>query len=158
LAGLIRRVVEHFGPQAAQKGVQLTSQVEPDLPPVQMDSDRINQVLSNLISNALRYTPAGGEIVVRAAREQAAAGFLNVSVTDSGPGISAEALPYIFDRFYRADKGRDRASGGSGLGLAIVRQLVESHHGQVQASSPGYTNPDGSLCGTQITFSLPVSA
>jgi len=157
LEPLIRRVVEHFGPQAAQKDVRLTSRVEPDLPPVQMDSDRINQVLSNLISNALRYTPAGGEIVVRVGREHAAAGYLTVSVTDSGPGISAEALPYVFDRFYRADKARDRASGGSGLGLAIVKQLVEAHHGQVEAKSPAYTAANASLCGTQIAFTLPVS-
>ncbi len=156
LEPLIRRVVEHFGPQAAQKDVSLTSRVEPGLPPVQMDSDRINQVLSNLISNALRYTPAGGEIVVRVGREQAAAGYLTVSVTDSGPGISAEALPYVFDRFYRADKARDRASGGSGLGLAIVKQLVEAHHGRVEAKSPAYT-ANASLCGTQIAFTLPVS-
>ena len=155
LDGLVRRVVEHFGPQADQKGVHLRSEIEPGLPPAQMDSDRINQVLSNLISNALRYTPAGGEISVRVGKDQNIANSLTVSITDSGLGISAEALPYVFDRFYRADQSRDRASGGSGLGLAIVKQLVEAHHGVVEANSPAYTTPDGERCGTRITFRLP---
>ena len=107
------------------------------------------QVLTNLMGNALRYTPHEGTILVEAAARQD--GRLQITITDSGPGIPAEDLPYIFDRFYRADKSRTRASGGSGLGLAIVKQLVEAHGGQVSVDSPAY-RANGN--GTRFTILL----
>jgi two-component system sensor histidine kinase BaeS len=81
---------------------------------------------------------------------------VQVSVTDTGPGIDAEALPFVFDRFYRSDKSRSRASGGSGLGLAIVKQLVEAHGGNVKAISPVFRNADQQGYGTCISFTLPI--
>jgi two-component system sensor histidine kinase BaeS len=96
--------------------------------------------VGNLVSNALRYTPPGGRVVLRAYPRPGAAGraAVVVEVGDTGSGIAPEDLPYVFERFYRADKSRSRASGGSGIGLAIVKQLVEAHAGQVEVESrPG---------------------
>ena len=152
LADLLRQVLDRFQPQCAQKGVRLTLNAPSDLPELYLDADRITQVLNNLVGNALRYTPQDGEIILTAQRMTDS---VEVSVTDSGSGIAADALPWIFDRFYRADKSRTRASGGSGLGLAIVRQLVTAHGGQVAAHSPAYPS-EQPVCGTRITFSLPV--
>jgi len=171
LGELLRRSVAAMQPQAAEKGVTLTLDVAPALPPAHVDADRLGQVMRNLLANALRYTPAGGLITVKAgemkeARVTGVAGVtggtggtggtgvtggtrvtgvtgvigegataLLVAVTDSGPGIAPDDLPHVFDRFYRADKSRSRASGGAGLGLAIVKQLVEAHGGRVWAES-----------------------
>ena len=111
---LVEQVVEHMKSQAAQRGIRLEGKIEGNLPERSLDSDRITQVLTNLIGNALRYTPQDGTIWVEAAPQPE--GRVKITVTDSGPGIQPEDLPYIFDRFYRADKSRTRASGGSGLG------------------------------------------
>ena len=100
-----------------------------------VDSDRMAQVLDNLLGNAFRYTPAGGEI-----RLSASPGLngVRLSIQDSGPGIPAGELPYVFERFYRGDKSRQRHEGGSGLGLAIARSIVEAHDGRIWAESePG---------------------
>jgi two-component system sensor histidine kinase BaeS len=151
---LIRQAVERLQSQAQLKGISLGVEVPENLPAVITDTDRISQVLNNLISNALRYTPEGGKIMVRA-EALSAERSIQVSVTDTGSGIDPQALPYVFDRFYRADKSRARFSGGSGLGLAIVKQLVEAHGGKVTAFSPVFQNSDQSGYGTRITFTLP---
>jgi signal transduction histidine kinase len=124
-----RAVFEH---QAAQKGVRLNVNVPEGLPPLEADEARLAQVTGNLLSNALRYTPAGGQIELGARLE---AGQVTLTVRDSGPGIAAEDLPLIFDRFYRADKSRAEESGESGLGLAIVKAVVEAHGGSIEAKS-----------------------
>jgi len=151
LPRLVRQVIERTAAQAGQKDVRLESDLAAHLPPAWVDSDRITQVLNNLLSNALRYTPPGGSIVVKAALS-APGGPLELSVSDSGPGIDPQDLPHVFDRFYRADRSRARTSGGTGLGLAIVRQLVEAHGGRVWAESP--IHPQG---GTRIVFTLPLA-
>jgi len=111
--------------------------------------------LHNLLSNALRHTPQGGQITILVKLASALSPVapsspnLRVTVTDTGSGISEEELPYIFDRFYRADGSRSQVGGGSGLGLSISRGIVEAHGGRIWAQSqPG--------SGTQITFTLPV--
>ena len=104
-------------------------EVEHDLPELEIDPDRMQQVLSNLVSNALRYTPSGGRITLAARR--ADAGHLLLSVQDSGAGIAAEDLPRVFERFYRGDHSRQE-EGASGLGLAIARSIVELHGGDDQ--------------------------
>jgi two-component system sensor histidine kinase BaeS len=96
------------------------------------DADRLRQVVGNLVSNAIRYTPKGGIITLHTYRT---APHTYISVSDTGPGISPRDLPHIFDRFYRADTARDRASGGSGLGLAIAKALVKAHKGSIEAHS-----------------------
>jgi len=119
-------------PVAAAKEVALTAGVEPGLPAIQADPDRIRQVLVNLLANALQYTPQGGQVQVTAVP---LGGQVVICVRDTGPGIPPEELPRIFDRFYRADKSRSRGTGGSGLGLAIVRSIVELHKGSIRVES-----------------------
>ena len=128
---LLERMAKSYEQQAAQKSVTLGVQARADLPEVALDPDRMAQVFGNLISNSLRYTPAGGHIVLAARQEKEQMAF---SVEDNGQGIAAEALPFIFDRFYRADPARSQASE-SGLGLAIARSIVEAHGGSISAES-----------------------
>jgi len=116
------------------------------LPPAWGDEGRLRQVLMNLLTNALRYTPAGGRITIEA---QPLGDQVQVSVRDTGVGIAPEDMPYVFDRFYRAEKSRARADGGSGLGLAIARHLVEAHGGRIGVESePGR--------GSHFFFTLPI--
>ncbi len=151
---LILRAVDLMQPVAQQQGVNLFADSTEGLPTVLGDADRLIQVLNNLISNSLRYTPAGGAVTITAAFSPASRK-VEFSVTDTGAGIDPRDLPHVFDRFYRADKSRSRGSGGSGLGLAIVRQLVESHGGSVAVVSPVPTPEGRSVPGTRITFSIP---
>lgn len=135
-------VVRTFSDQAARQDVRLDLDLASDLPEIEVDPQRIAQVLANLMSNALRYTPAGGRVVVGAKLAEGLADprrqLVVFTMSDSGAGITAEDLPHVFDRFWRADRSRTRESGGSGLGLAIVRQLTEAHGGMVSVTStPG---------------------
>lgn len=143
-----RGLLEHTAlanlPQAEARGIGL--EVAGEGATVAVDPDRIVQVLGNLVGNALRHTPDGGRIVLATERR---AGRVLLSVADSGPGIPADDLPYIFDRFYRGDKAR-AAEGASGLGLAIARSLIEAHGGQLTAENA----PDG---GARFTITLPVT-
>ena len=146
IAELARRVVAEMEAGAGERQVALSVEAPKRLPRPALDSDRIGQVLRNLIDNALRYTPAGGRVSVTA-RPQGRG--VTVAVADTGAGIAPEDLPHVFDRFYRADGSRTRATGGSGLGLAIVKQLVEAHGGRVWAQSePGR--------GSAFSFALPL--
>jgi histidine kinase len=133
----------------AAKGVSLTLDLPPDLPPVRADTDRLLQVLTNLLGNALQYTPAGGRVTLSAEKRGRE---VLIRVTDTGIGIPPEHLPHIFDRFYRVDKSRSRqAGGGSGIGLTICKHLVEAHGGRIWAESAG--EGQGSI----FTFTLPVA-
>ena len=147
LAGIVDQAVAILRPQANAKGLALTVDLPADLPPVDVDPERVGQVLRNLLNNAVAHTPEGGEITITA---RAAAAEVAVSVHDTGTGIAPEHLPYVFDRFYRADKSRARQTGGAGLGLAIAKQLVVAHGGSIKVeSAPGP--------GTTFTFTLPVA-
>jgi two-component system OmpR family sensor kinase/two-component system sensor histidine kinase BaeS len=126
---LIRAVAGRFAAAAAAKGTTLTIELGPELPLIQADEQRMGQALANLIDNALRYSPAGSRVTLSA---QVADRAVEFSVTDNGPGIPAADRPHVFDRFWRSERSRNRATGGSGLGLAIVKQLVEAHGGQVR--------------------------
>ncbi len=116
-----------------EKQISISAELPTGLPSVFIDSDRIRQVLHNLIDNALRYTPAGGTIKIGASHTTTDR--VTVSVSDSGRGIGPEDLPYVFDHFYKADRSRRRGYGGAGIGLAMVKQLVELHAGRVWAES-----------------------
>lgn len=132
LSDLISDTLESFSEVAARQGVELSGNVEPGVDPVLMDTQRVGRVLNNLISNALRHTPAGGLVTVRAARKHEK---ITVEVIDTGEGIAPQDLPYIFERFYRGEKSRSRATGGSGLGLAIAKGIVEAHGGVIGVES-----------------------
>lgn len=133
---LLRICEERMGWRAQQKGVKLTVEAKP-LPPLRGDGDRLMEVLSNLLDNALTYTPAGGSVIVAAEGVEGPTGEaeVEVTVTDTGPGIPAEELPRIFERFYRVDKARVGSRRSAGLGLAIVKEIVEAHSGRVWAES-----------------------
>lgn len=132
---ILQRAAAAHAQLAAQKGVTVEVELAPDLPSVQVDAERMAQVLGNLVSNALRHTPQGGRVTLSA---KADAGQVLLHVQDTGEGIPHDALPRVFDRFYRVDGSRQRVEGESGLGLAIVRSLVEAHGAKVSVqSAPG---------------------
>lgn len=134
LAPLVAAVVSSFEPgaHAAGSSLELTSEIDQEL--VLGDSDRLTQVLTNLIGNAVKFTPRGGHVRVRARRRDAC---VEILVTDDGVGIDTKFLPYVFDQFQQADTSRSRRHGGLGLGLAIARHLVELHQGKISAESAG---------------------
>ena len=137
LADLVSDTLESFSELASRQKIRLEGSVEADVDPVFMDTQRIGRVFNNLISNALRHTPAGGQIEVRAQRADSN---VEVIVCDSGEGIRPEDLPNIFESFYRGEKSRSRATGGAGLGLAIARGIVRAHGGEIRVESqPGDT-------------------
>ena len=166
---LLRDAQVNFGPQASDRGVTLALNLPSELPEVMADWRRVTQVLGNLLTNALRYTPEGGCVTLSATvalspvgapvgevRESeppsplggAGVGMVEVTVADTGAGISPEDMPYIFERFWRGEKSRSRVGGETGLGLAIARQLVEMHGGTICAeSTPGE--------GSTFRFTLP---
>jgi signal transduction histidine kinase len=159
---LARSAVARFTAQAEAKGIRLRADIPDILPALNIDSQRIEQVLGNLLSNAIRHTPEGGVISSQLSvisksnpdRPPLMSGHhLLFTIKDTGPGIPPDALPHIFERFYRADRSRSRIpeGGGTGLGLAIARQLVLLHGGEIRASrEPG--------TGTQVSFTLPIQS
>jgi two-component system sensor histidine kinase BaeS len=131
---LLERVLARHAVAANQHQIDLQVEVQADLPPIDVDMERMSQVLDNLVLNAFRYTPEGGKIILAADEKD---GNVHISVKDNGRGISAEDIPHIFDRFFRGDKSRQQ-SGESGLGLAIAKSLVEAHGGKISVvSAPG---------------------
>ena len=145
---LVKAVMARLDRQFEDKGVALEIDVPSNLPPVQVDGDRIGQVLLNLVGNALQYTPAGGEVCLCARRE---GGMVRLAVEDSGIGIAPEHLPRVFERFYRVDRSRSRVGGGSGIGLTIARHLVEAHAGQIGVTSDGLDQ------GSTFSLTLPIA-
>lgn len=149
-ADLARSVVAQFTPQSRAKNIDLQAEIALGLPSLSLDSQRIAQVLGNLVGNALRHTPAGGRVRCRVTSDNTRhPSLITFTVSDTGPGIPPDALPHIFERFYRADRSRSRADGGTGLGLAIAKQLVKAHGGRIWAVSELGQ-------GTQVNFTLPV--
>ena len=155
LGALIEKTVAAFAPQAAGKNIALKTEIVTALPQVNMDPQRIEQVLRNLIANALRHTPGDGVVRVACSVDSARASFVTVRVSDTGPGIPPDDLPRVFERFWRGDKSRSRApfdyrsGGGAGLGLAIAKQLVTAHGGEIGVESE-------SGRGAMFWFSLPM--
>jgi signal transduction histidine kinase len=132
LDDVVEQTISMLQPSASSKQITLSSHLPDDMPPVTADYRRVSQVLRNLINNAIRHTPPDGEITVSA---EIHANEIEVKITDTGEGIDAENLPFLFERFWRADPSRSRVTGGAGLGLAIVKQLVEAQGGRVQVQS-----------------------
>lgn len=150
LAALLRRQAEAHRPQAETAGVALELEPGPPIPPAWADESRIAMVVGNLLSNALRHTPAGGRVALGwGAAPDGRTVWLRV--TDTGEGLPPDDLELVFERFYRGDRGRARAEGGTGLGLAIARKLVEAHGGTIGAAA----RPGG---GAAFTVTLPAAA
>lgn len=145
--GLIKVASAAVQAKAVARGLTITNDLPDSLPLANIDRHRINQVLLNLLENAVAHTDRGGSITVKAVPQ---GNMISISVTDTGEGIPAEELPLIFERFYRVDKSRARATGGSGLGLTIAKRLVEAHGGSIEVrSQPGR--------GSTFTFTVPVA-
>ena len=148
VSALLKSIVEKFTPQAQQANVNLQLDIPGDLPMLIGDGDRLAQVFTNLVDNALKFTPESGQIVLSA--KQVGDG-MEISVADSGSGVPQEALPHLFDRFYQADESRAGGAGhGTGLGLAIVKEIIQAHGGRI-----GVRSEAGQ--GTTFTINLPLS-
>ncbi len=144
IADLVADAVASFQVQADAAGVELATKIDGALPQADIDPVRMREVLSNLLSNALRYTPRGGSVRVGASASEDR---VHVSVGDTGPGIAADALPHVFDRFYKSEESR-----GAGLGLAIAKSLVVAHGGEIDA-----TSVPGQGTGTEMRLWLPTA-
>jgi len=149
IADLLTQVRNTFAHQAAQQEITLLVKTDTNLPDVLLDLARMRQVLSNLISNALRCTPINGTITLATNLTDHA---LRITITDTGPGILPADLPHIFNRFYRGDKARSDDRSGSGLGLTIAQSLIVAHNGTITADSPIAAGQ-----GTRFTITLPCS-
>jgi len=147
ISGLIKEAIAALQNKAAAKGLIISAELPDNLPPVNIDSHRVKQVLHNLLENAVAHTGQQGKITVTARTQDDR---VYISVADNGEGIPEDDLPVIFERFYRVDKSRTRATGGSGLGLTIAKRLVEAHGGTIEVTSELGK-------GSTFTFTLPVS-
>jgi signal transduction histidine kinase len=147
MAHLLADITEVYTPIATAAGIELITQPVGDFSTIRGDRARLTQCLQNLLNNALRFTPAGGKVIVTIDQYPE---YITLQVADSGAGILSEHLPYVFDRFYRVDPARSRETGGTGLGLAISRAIIEAHRGEITAHS------DGLGLGSTFTIRLPV--
>jgi two-component system phosphate regulon sensor histidine kinase PhoR len=146
VAPLVDRVVSEIEVHVPSE-VAIGRDIPADLPPLVADPERVHQVLYNLVDNAVRYSTDGGRVTIAAHRHN---GSIEISVSDTGMGISPEHLPRLFERFYRVDPARSRDDGGTGIGLAIARSVVEAHGGHIRAESePGR--------GSVFAFDLPAA-
>jgi len=148
LAPLVSRVMSEIEVASSGRDVDVASDLPEDLPQIEADAERMHQVIFNLVDNAVRFTPEGGAVRIVAQQHN---GSIEVRVADTGVGIPPEALPRLFERFYRVDPARARDGGGTGIGLAIARSVVEAHGGTIRAESlPGK--------GSTFTFDLPIAS
>ncbi len=154
IPALLHNTAERFGPQAQAAGVAIQVEAEP-LPAVMGDGDRLAQVFSNLVDNALKNTPSGGRITLKAAQVESE---IQVDVIDTGIGISPEALAHIFERFYQADPARPGGkTHGTGLGLAIVKEIVAAHGGKIGVrSTPQFDLNGAGVSGSVFTVRIPI--
>ncbi len=147
LVPIVHAAIEDIQPQAQAKSIQIESMLSPFISPVMGDAERLQQIICNLLSNAIKFTPPAGRVQILLQQIES---FAQITVTDTGQGISSDFLPHVFDRFRQADGTTTRKYGGLGLGLAIVRHLVEMHHGHVYAASEGIGK------GATFTVQLPI--
>ncbi|MFQ5616968.1 MAG: ATP-binding protein [Anaerolineales bacterium] len=148
LEKIVSKALTALQPKIKEKSINIQTELPINLPTLEVDPERIGQVLRNLLTNAVTYTPPGGRITVQAHSHPVG---VEINVQDTGIGIAPEHISFVFERFYRVDESRTRSTGGAGLGLAIVKQLVQAHGGNVKINSTA-----GS--GTTITFTLPAAS
>ncbi|MCJ7621343.1 MAG: HAMP domain-containing histidine kinase [Anaerolineae bacterium] len=146
--GVIHGVSERLKDAATEKGIALRLRIAPGLPSFRGDEERLEQVVANLVANAIKFTPQGGEVLIKAhIKDQD----LVVQVVDTGIGIPAQALPSLFQRFYQVNGSATREAGGAGLGLYIARQIVEGHGGRIWVESTWGR-------GSTFSFTIPITA
>lgn len=150
VSNLLLAPMDRLRPQAQRKQIEMILDVPANLPPALADEERVQRVVTNLLHNAVKFTPTGGRVTVQASLSPDSDNELLISVTDTGVGIADEDLARIFERFYKSDRARTRNGGGTGLGLAISRHIVQAHHGRI-----GVTSREGK--GSTFYFTLPVS-
>ena len=149
MAPVVQKIVLKLAPLAQRKRIELELMPFPELPLVRMDTDRVMQVVENLLGNALKFTPAGGKVIVVLSPRKDGGGFVEVSIADTGSGIPKEHLARIFERFKRIELGRETTIG-TGLGLSIVKHIIADHGGKLWVrSTPGK--------GSTFSFALPVA-
>jgi two-component system sensor histidine kinase ResE len=132
LPSFMNRIIHKFQGLAKDNGIILNLEFQSEMDSFPFDPDRIEQVLTNLIDNAIRHTPNGGFVTLKVTLVEKG---LQVEVEDSGSGIPEEDLPFVFERFYKADKARTRGRAGTGLGLAIAKNIIDAHHGRISVQS-----------------------
>ncbi|WP_423798982.1 ATP-binding protein [Neobacillus sp. SAB-20_R2A] len=145
ISTFIKRIIHKFQGLAKDNGIQLLAEIDNEIPTFTMDPDRIEQVLTNLIDNAIRHTPKDGSVTLKVTSEDKG---VRMDVVDSGTGIPEEDLPFVFERFYKADKARTRGRSGTGLGLAIAKNIIDAHRGHISVQSKVEQ-------GTTFSFILP---
>jgi signal transduction histidine kinase len=152
VAPVIEDIIVLFRAMAGKKNISLEVSIEPGIPLSYSDRDRLSQVLTNIISNALKFTPDGGKVMVKA-KEVPGSDFIEISVTDTGMGIPADQLDKVFDRFHQVKDAREKIKGvkGTGLGLAIVKGIIEAQGGKIWAESPAVEKQKG----TAFYFTVP---
>ncbi|MEJ2047318.1 MAG: ATP-binding protein, partial [Dehalococcoidia bacterium] len=141
---LVKETMAQLSPYAERQGVAVATDLSDNLPPVTADRERIRQVVTNLLHNAIKFSHQGGRVVISTRQE---GGYVSVSIADKGIGIAREDLPHVFERFYKADK--SRSGGGTGLGLAIAKHVVQAHGGEISVQSE-----EGK--GSVFSFTLPL--
>ena len=146
---MVETAIETVRPAAEARGIRIEQILDPAAGPIKADPNRLQQIICNLLTDAVKFTPRGGKIQVVLERANS---HIEISVADTGEGINPEFLPHIFERFSQADSSSSRIHRGLGLGLAIVKNLVEMHGGKVSADSPGERQ------GTTFTLRLPLPA
>lgn len=151
VSDLLLTPMDRLRPQAQRKRITMALNVTANLPPVLADAERVQRVVTNLLHNAVKFTPEGGKVTVSAGHWSQDPGQIIISVKDSGVGIAAEEVPRIFERFYKSDRARTRNGGGTGLGLAISRHIVQAHQGRIWV-----TSSEGK--GSTFSFILPIAS
>jgi two-component system phosphate regulon sensor histidine kinase PhoR len=150
VSNLLLGPMDRLRPQAQRKGIEMVLDVPANLPTVLADEERVQRVVTNLLHNAVKFTPDGGRVTVQASLSPEHENELRISVIDTGVGVAEEDLSRIFERFYKSDRARTRNGGGTGLGLAISRHIVQAHHGRI-----GVASQEGK--GSTFYFTLPIS-
>ncbi len=150
VSDLLLNPLERLKPFAARKNINLMIDVAANLPPVMADEERAQRVVANLVHNAIKFTPDGGDVIISAQKDKTASNQVAISIKDNGVGIPEDDLPRIFERFFKADRARTRYKSGTGLGLAICRHLVQAHNGRIWV-----TSKEGK--GSTFTFTLPIT-
>jgi signal transduction histidine kinase len=148
ISELADQIIEDLRIQTKEKNLEMIKKIEPDLPPIKGDRDKLTDMFTNIIDNSIKFTPKGGSITIFANKED---GYIHINVKDTGIGIPKGMIDNLFQRFYQIDSSQKRKYGGTGLGLYIAKTIVEAHDGEIWVESEGKGK------GTEVHIKLPVA-